>query len=41
LRCAAEEITYQAYALPRIQALSGRTWVAIAVVGFWWMTLRP
>ena len=26
----------QAYALPRIQALSGRTWVAMAVVGFWW-----
>jgi hypothetical protein len=31
-----EELTYQAYALPRIQALSGRTWVAMAVVGFWW-----
>jgi len=31
-----EEMTYQAYALPRIQALSGRTWVAMAVVGFWW-----
>jgi len=31
-----EEITYQAYALPRLQALSGRTWVAFAVVGLWW-----
>src|ERR1022692_1100994 len=31
-----EEMTYQAYALPRIQALSGRTWVAMVVVGFWW-----
>jgi membrane protease YdiL (CAAX protease family) len=29
-------MTYQAYALPRIQALSGHTWVAMAVVGFWW-----
>jgi len=31
-----EEMTYQAYALPRIQELSGRAWVAVAVVGFWW-----
>lgn len=31
-----EEMTYQAYALPRIQALSGRAWVAVVVVGFWW-----
>ena len=31
-----EEMTYNAYALPRIQALSGRAWVAVAVVGFWW-----
>jgi membrane protease YdiL (CAAX protease family) len=31
-----EEMTYQAYALPRIQALSGRAWVAIVVVAFWW-----
>jgi membrane protease YdiL (CAAX protease family) len=29
-------MTYNGYALPRIQALSGRTWVAVAVVGFWW-----
>jgi hypothetical protein len=31
-----EEMTYQAYALPRIQALSRRAWVAVVVVGFWW-----
>ena len=31
-----EEATYQAYALPRLQALTGRTWAAFAVVGFWW-----
>jgi uncharacterized protein len=31
-----QEMTYAGYALPRIQALSGRAWVAIAVVGFWW-----
>jgi uncharacterized protein len=32
----AEETTYQAYVLPRLQALTGRTWVAFAVVGFFW-----
>lgn len=31
-----EEITYQGYVVPRIEALSGRTWVAVVVVGFWW-----
>jgi hypothetical protein len=31
-----EEMTYQGYALPRLRAWSGRTWVALAVVGFWW-----
>jgi hypothetical protein len=31
-----EEMTYQAYALPRIQALSGRRWIAVLVVAFWW-----
>lgn len=35
-----EEMTYQAYALPRIQALSGRAWVAIVVVAFWWADPR-
>jgi membrane protease YdiL (CAAX protease family) len=33
---ATEETTYQAYALPRLQALSGRAWVAILIVSFWW-----
>ncbi len=31
-----EEITYQGYVLPRIEALTGRTWIAVAIVGFWW-----
>jgi uncharacterized protein len=31
-----EQMTYQAYALPRILALSGRKWIAILVVAFWW-----
>jgi hypothetical protein len=31
-----EETTYQAYALPRLQALSGRTGIAVLIVGFWW-----
>jgi membrane protease YdiL (CAAX protease family) len=33
---ATEETTYQAYALPRLQALSGRAWAAVLVVSFWW-----
>ena len=36
-----EEITYAGYALPRLQALSGRTWIAVAVVGFWWTVQHP
>ncbi|HUA13736.1 MAG TPA: CPBP family intramembrane glutamic endopeptidase [Verrucomicrobiae bacterium] len=35
-----EEMTYAGYALPRMQAL-GRTWLAIAVVGFWWTVQHP
>jgi membrane protease YdiL (CAAX protease family) len=31
-----EEMTYQAYVLPRFQALSGRAWIAVVVVSFWW-----
>jgi hypothetical protein len=31
-----EEATYNAYAMPRLQALSGRTWIACAIVGFFW-----
>jgi hypothetical protein len=33
---ATEETTYQAYALPRFEALCGRPWIAMTVVGFWW-----
>jgi membrane protease YdiL (CAAX protease family) len=32
----AEEMTYQGYALPRIEALSGRSWLAVVIVGFGW-----
>jgi len=31
-----EETTYQAYVLPRLQALTGRTWIAFLIVGFCW-----
>ena len=31
-----EEATYQAYALPRFRALTGHTWTAFVIVGFWW-----
>ena len=31
-----EQMTYQAYVLPRILALSGSKWIAIPVVAFWW-----
>ena len=31
-----EEITYQGYALPRLEALTGHTWVAFLIVGFFW-----
>ena len=31
-----EEMTYAGFALPRAQALLGRTWMAVALVGFWW-----
>jgi uncharacterized protein len=31
-----EETTYQAYVLPRLEALAGRAWVPVAVVSFWW-----
>lgn len=32
----AEEMTYQGYALPRLEVLSGHSWVAIIIVGFGW-----
>ena len=31
-----EELTYQGYALPRLRALSGSTWKAVALVSLWW-----
>ena len=33
---ATEEMTYQGYVLPRLEARTGRTWIAVSVVGFWW-----
>jgi membrane protease YdiL (CAAX protease family) len=32
----AEEMTYLGYALPRIEILSGRSWLAVVIVGFGW-----
>ena len=31
-----EEVTYQAYALPRFKALTGRTWIAFLIVAVLW-----
>lgn len=31
-----EELTYQGYALPRLQLLTGRSWIAISWVSFGW-----
>ena len=31
-----EELTYRGYVLPRLEALTGRTWIAFLIVGFWW-----
>ena len=31
-----EQLTYQGFALPRLKTLTGRTWVALVLVGFWW-----
>ena len=33
---ATEEVTFQGYALPRLQSLTGHTWAAFAVVAFCW-----
>jgi hypothetical protein len=33
---ATEEATYQAYVLPRLQRLTGKPWLAIGIVWFWW-----
>lgn len=32
----AEEMTYQGYALPRLEVLSGKAWLAVIIVGFGW-----
>jgi membrane protease YdiL (CAAX protease family) len=32
----AEELTYLGYALPRLEVLTGRTWVALLIVVFFW-----
>jgi membrane protease YdiL (CAAX protease family) len=32
----AEEMTYQGYALPRLELLTGRGWLAVIIVGFGW-----
>jgi uncharacterized protein len=32
----AEEMTYQGYALPRLELLSGRSWLAVIIVSFGW-----
>jgi membrane protease YdiL (CAAX protease family) len=32
----AEQMTYQGYALPRLEVLSGRAWLAVIIVGFGW-----
>jgi len=31
-----EEVTYQAYCATRLRALTGRTWLTLLLVGFWW-----
>ena len=31
-----EELTYQGYALPRLRVLTGKTWLSVALVGFFW-----
>lgn len=35
INSAVEEMTYQGYVLPRLEALTGRTWIAFAAVAFW------
>ena len=31
-----EQLTYQGYALPRLQMLTGKTWLAVLIVAFGW-----
>jgi hypothetical protein len=37
IQSATEEMTYQGYVLPRLEALTGRTWIAVAITGFWFV----
>jgi hypothetical protein len=32
-----EEMTYQGYVLPRLEAFTGRTWIAFSITGFWFV----
>lgn len=36
-----EEVTYQGYALPRLEVLFGTRWKAVALVSFWWAIQHP
>jgi uncharacterized protein len=36
-----EEMTYQGYALPRLEVLFNSRWKAIALVSFWWALQHP
>jgi len=36
-----EEMTYQGYALPRLEVLFNSRWKAIALVSFWWAIQHP
>jgi hypothetical protein len=36
IQSATEEMTYNGYVLPRLEAVTGRTWIAFSLVGFWW-----
>lgn len=35
IQSATEEMTYNGYVLPRLEALTGRTWIALLIVWFW------
>jgi hypothetical protein len=37
IQSATEEMTYNGYVLPRLQALTGRTWIAVSITGFWFI----
>jgi hypothetical protein len=35
IQSATEEMTYNGYVLPRLQVLTGHTWLALLITGFW------